>query len=201
VPIKPAFSAVELLLVAGIASILVAIAVPGYMEAKARAETADVSSLLRQVEMGLVQYKIAYNHFLDPPYSIVSPNPLRRLVNTELVNFEPVDRFKDGLIGYGGYYVDPYLGYGYWTPEGDEYHPTLNMINQDVGVASSGGNNGYVSVNRYWYLKSIGPDQTDWNDEGGERNSNKKNRLGRMVDYDPTNGVFSLGEIIRYGSL
>ncbi len=199
-PIKPAFSAVELLLVAGIASILVAIAVPGYMEAKARAETADVASLLRQVEMGLVQYKVDYNHFLDPPYSPVSPNPLRRLVNTQLVNFDPVDRFKDGLRGYGGYYADQYLGYGHLTPDREEFQPTLNRINQDIGIASSGSNTGYVSVNRYWYVKSIGPDQTDWNDEGGERNSNKKNRLG-MVEYDPTNGVFSLGEIIRYGSL
>lgn len=47
-PIKPAFSAVELLLVAGITAILVAIAVPGYLDAKVRAEVTNVNISLKK---------------------------------------------------------------------------------------------------------------------------------------------------------
>ena len=43
-------------------------------------------------------------------------------------------------------------------------------------------------------LKSIGPDQTHFLDEGGGRGSRKRDSI---TEYNPTNGVFSLGEIIR----
>ncbi|MBN2329871.1 MAG: hypothetical protein JXR73_22210 [Candidatus Omnitrophica bacterium] len=193
-PIKPAFSAVELLLVAGISAILVAIAVPGYMEAKARAETSDVQNTLRQVEIALYQYKVDYNQYPEAS-SLGSPNPLRRLMQAQLISFEPVDRFKDDNLRHlGGYYSDQYLWYGYMTPEKQEFSETLIRINKAASLASSNSSLGFVPDSRYWFLKSIGPDRTDWHDEGGERNSKKTNILG-MVEYNPTNGVFSLGEI------
>ncbi len=196
---KPAFSAVELLLVAGIASILVAIAVPGYMEAKARAETTDVRAMQRQVGNAILQYKIDCNQFPEPCI-FGSPNTLHRLVQKDFMSVEPSDRFKDNnLKGLGGYYSDPYLWYGWLTPDREEYKPTLTQINDAIS-SSSGNSLGILPEKRYWFLKSIGPDQTDWHDEGGERNSKKSNILG-MVQYDATNGVFSLGEIIDVGNL
>lgn len=196
---KPAFSAVELLLVAGISAILVAIAVPGYMEAKARAETTDVKNMQRQVSWAIISYKLDCNQFPEP-CTLGSPNPLYRLVQKQSINFEPKDRFKDeNLKGLGGYYSDPYLWYGWMTPEREEYKPTIMQISITASL-SSGNNLGFVPDGRYWFLKSIGTDQTDWHDEGGERNSKKPNALG-MVEYNPTNGVFSLGEIIEIRNL
>ena len=63
-PIQPGFSAIELLLVAGIISLLVAIAVPNYMEAKIRAEVSDVKITLQRCENALIQYKVGYNRNL-----------------------------------------------------------------------------------------------------------------------------------------
>lgn len=194
---KPAFSAVELLLVAGICAILVAIAVPGYMEAKVRAETADVRNMLRQVELAISQYRMDYNVFPEQ-CSLQSQNPLRRL--SQYITSEPLDRFKNNnLRAWGGYYSDPYLWFGYMTPEREEFTLTLSQINKAASLSSS-NSLGFIPDSRYWFLKSIGPDQTDWHDEGGERNSKKINSLG-MVQYDPTNGVFSLGEIYNIRNL
>ena len=47
-PFKPAFSVIELLLVAGIISILVSIAVPGYLDAKLRAEVVDTKNYVTE---------------------------------------------------------------------------------------------------------------------------------------------------------
>lgn len=188
---KPAFSAVELLLVAGISAILVAIAVPGYMEAKARAETADVQNMMRQTEMAISQYRLDFNQYPEQ-CSLQTSNPLRRLV--QFISSEPLDRFKDNnLRTLGSYYSDPYLWYGFMTPEREEFTQALSQINKTASLSST-ANIKFTPDSRYWYLKSIGPDQTDWHDEGGERNSKKMNLMG-MILYDPTNGVFSLGEI------
>lgn len=196
---KPAFSAVELLLVAGISSILVAIAVPGYMEAKARAQTVHVQDMLRQVDMAIAQYRLEYNQFPEQ-CTLGAPNSLRRLIQTQIISFEPLDRFKvENLRPLGGYYADSYLWYGYMTPEREEFNLTLAMINKAAALSST-SNLGLLPDSRYWFIKSIGPDQTDWHDEGGERNS-KKNNIQGMVQYDPSNGVFSLGEIYKIRTL
>ncbi|MFB3788388.1 MAG: type IV pilin protein [bacterium] len=194
-PIKPSFSAVELLLVAGICAILVAIAVPGYMEAKTRAEVADAKNTVLQVYHGIIQYKIDYNKYPEPP-APYGPNPLRRLINSQLITFEPVDRFKENVRDYGDKYSDPYLGYDYISSKIPVYQLTLARLK----AKSTYSSNPFSPDMSYYYIKSIGPDQTDFRDEGGARTYNKHNELG-LVEYDPTNGVFSLGEIVKFANL
>ncbi|MBI1387461.1 MAG: hypothetical protein GC154_03330 [bacterium] len=188
-PIKPAFSAVELLLVAGISAILVAIAVPGYLDAKVRAEVVDVKWTLKVINDGLIQYHLESSDFPEAP-SMQSPKPLLRLYDGNMLTQEPVDRFKKGLKGMGGFYDDVLIGYDYIDPNNRLYRGYHARLTAKVGVPRSSYNS------KYWILKSIGPDQTDFRDEAQGRLSGVPNEMG-VVDYDPTNGTFSLGEITR----
>jgi type II secretory pathway pseudopilin PulG len=189
---KFGFSAVELLLVAGIISILVAMSVPRYLEMKVRAEVVDVKVTMRDTTNSLYKYKIDYGKFPETS-SPLGPNSLSRLVKTNMIEREPVDRFKLGLKAYGGYYAESYLFYDsmYHAPNQvvkpyarlmAQYNlSSLNMKNDDTA----------------WILRSIGPDQMDYRDEGNIRGSNKWNKYG-VVEYDATNGVFSPGEITSF---
>ena len=190
-PINPGFSAVELLLVAGIIAILVAIAVPGYLEAKVRAEIADVNNTLTLVHHALIQYKVEYNQFPEKPLLVYGyPNPLTRLVNTQFLPTEPLDRFKERLKEYGEYYSDPLMGYDYMDPNKAVFTKIFAKVSanaKNMFVGSKG--------NEYWFIKSIGPDQIDYRDEGGGKRISHNQNMQGIVDYNPTNGVFSLGEI------
>ncbi len=192
-PIKPAFSAVELLLVAGISAILVAIAVPGYLDAKVRAEVVDMRLTLREIQGALLQYKIDYNKILPfkNSYAYSSPSPLLKLSQLQMLSAKPEDRFKKGLKGYGGFYADPYVSYENPTPKNPVYQ---NILARMIANSPNSALTENISEN-YWLLRSIGPDQTDFRDEGLGRGSNNKNPLN-MIEYDPSNGVFSLGEIL-----
>ncbi len=193
-PIKPAFSAVELLLVAGISAILVVIAMPGYMDAKIRAEVADAKLSVREVNNAIIQYKIDFNQFPEAPqYGM--PNPLHRLVKNQYLSYTPNDRFKEGLEGIGGYYADTSIGFDYMYSKNPAYQLTLKRRNSRIASTS----NGFTSenANTTWYVKSIGPDRTDFHDEGFGRGSNTPNLLD-LVEWDPTNGLISLGEIVRF---
>ncbi len=184
---KPAFSAVELLLVAGISAILVAIAVPGYMEAKVKAEVADVNQTIKQTHYALISYRMDHNNFPEPR----TRGSLKRLNLNNYMNKEPIDRFKEKLGGFGGHYSEPYLGYSYLEPQYTMHSKIFARIKSGYNITVNSEQN-----QGPWYLKSIGPDQTDYLDEGGGRSSNIANYL---LDYDPTNGTFSLGEIIQVG--
>lgn len=191
---KPAFSAVELLLVAGISAILVAIAVPNYMEAKVRAEVVDTSLTLRNVRIGLYQYKLDFGQYpskkdASNPLSVHPMYKLYELYNDSVMTKFPEDRFKKGLQGHGGYYDEPLLDYGFLELN-SIYEPLRARLKENSQVRINDNQN-----RGPWVLRSIGPDQTDFRDEMGGRGSNRQNPAS-VVEYDPTNGVFSLGEII-----
>lgn len=189
-PIKPAFSAVELLLVAGISAILVAIAVPNFLEAKVRAEVVDVRATLINCQNALIQYGVSFNKI--PEIHPNSPPPMSRLVRAGMLSLEPIDRFKEGLQdkGFGALYADPYIGF-------DNLETMLSRtVYAKVVRGMNGAFNNKTTAELAWVLKSIGPDQTDFQDEGLERGTNRPNPMG-IVRYDPSNGVFSLGEILQ----
>lgn len=189
-PIKPAFSAIELLLVAGVTAILVAIAVPGYLDAKVRAEVVDVQVSLNMVSNALLQYHLETSEFPEAR-PVGDRHPLTRLYMTDFLTQEPVDRFKTNLEGLGGVYTNSYFGYAYVDPAAPTFR---HFHSQLMAKAAAGGGSTYNS--KYWFLNSIGPDQTHYRDEGQGRGSGVGNQLG-VVEYDPTNGTFSLGEITR----
>lgn len=192
-PIKPAFSAVELLLVAGISAILVVIAMPGYMDAKIRAEVADATLTVREVKHAIIQYKLDFNKYPESP-QFGMPHPLNRLVQHQYLSNTPNDRFKEGLEGIGGYYSDQIIGFDYMFPNNPVYQLTLKRRSSTIASNSNTYNN---DIQYAWFVKSIGPDRTDFHDEGFGRGSNNPNPLD-LVEWDVSNGLISLGEIVNF---
>lgn len=188
---KFAISPLELLLVAGISAVMVIIAVPGYMDAQTRTRVMDTKVAQRYITNGLLLYKLDTNEFPEPP-SLQSPQPLRRLLSTEIAKQIPADRFKDGLTGEGGFYADPWITYDRVESKRIARHKAFSHRITSLGVPT----NKSSSSSMYWFLKSIGPDRTDYRDEAEGRHSSRPNPLG-IVDYDPSNGIMSQGEIIR----
>ena len=173
---KPAFSVIELLLVAGIISIIVAIAVPNYMDAKVRAQVTQVRLDLNQVEGALQFYHLDTNHY--PPLF-----GLKLLEQGPWLSGRPaLDRFKEDspypfpslYLDYG--FVDSNearrAGRGQWMAK---------TIASPVQPMQSEGR-------EVWVLSSVGPERSI-------------TRLGQNLPtpYDPTNGVLSPGKIYRVG--
>ena len=135
----------------------------------------------------LYLYKVDNNKYPERQVLFSLYNPLTRLVKGEQLATEPVDRFKEGLKGYGGLYGDSCISYF----DLDPMNPLFAKVrNREINRRS------ITSRDIPWFIKSIGPDQMDMYDEGMERGSNRANPIG-LIEYDVTNGVFSLGEIFR----
>lgn len=191
-PVSPGFSAIELLLVAGIISLLVAVAVPNFLDAKVRTEVAEVQTTLDRTNSAIIVYRTDYNRL--PEKSTYSSGPaLQRLVNANYPQFDtiPLDRFKTGLDNelLGPLYEDNYI--------------TYDNLNNPQSAATYGKlfrRDRYDSFtpgsNNQWIVKSIGPDRTDFLDEGLGRGTFQQNLAGLTI-YNPSNGVFSLGEIVK----
>ena len=181
------FTLIELLVVVGIIAILALIALPNYLLAQTRAKTAAVKSDLRVLAGGLEMYLTDSNHY--PPASGVgwyytSPfaNPVSRrlILLTTPVSYltsVPGDRFPP-REGYAVPDPEPYDTYDY--VDADAFPPLGS------GITSGGA----------YRIASAGPDlyqayggrpfyQVDANEVG--------------VEYDPTNGVISQGDIVRVG--
>jgi type II secretory pathway pseudopilin PulG len=191
-PVSPGFSAIELLLVAGIISLLVAVAVPNFLDAKVRAEVADVQITLNRTSNAIKMYRTDYNR-LPEKLTFSSGPSLQRLVNAGYpqVSSIPVDRFKTGLDSelLGPLYEDNYITYdNINNPQSlNTYSKLLRRERYDSFTPGS---------NNQWILKSIGPDRTDFADEGLGRGTFQQN-LNGLTLYDTSNGIFSLGEIVK----
>lgn len=196
-PVSPGFSAIELLLVAGIISLLVAVAVPNFLDAKVRAEVADVHATLSRTNNAIQLYRTEYNRFPEKTALTYSSGPaLQQLVNAGYpqVDTIPVDRFKTGLDSetLGPLYSDNYISYD--NANSPSFTTYGKLWRRDsAGSFASGFSN-------KWIVKSIGPDRTDFLDEGLGRGTFQQNLSGLTL-YDTSNGIFSLGEIVKKGSL
>ena len=172
---KPAFSVIELLLVAGIISILVAIAVPNYLDAQVRAQVTQVRLDLNRVEGALHYYHLDTNRY-PPAYG------LNHLENGPWLSGRPAyDRFKEGpSIAFPTQYLD----YGYM----DLSDRKLADNNRWMGKTTAAvGLQVPRNTNQAWVLSSVGPER-------------KMTLVGsRLTPYDPTNGVISPGKVFRVG--
>jgi prepilin-type N-terminal cleavage/methylation domain-containing protein len=183
------FTLIELLIVIGIISILALIAAPNFLQAQTRAKVAAVKSDLRVIAGSIEMYVIDNNHY--PPSSGVGwyhedgfANPLSRrlIVLTTPISYMtsiPKDRFPP-REGWGGFDATPFDTYDYVEAD--------SVPSWGSGITSGGA----------WRVSSAGPDL--YQAYGGRPIMNPDaNEVG--VEYDPTNGVVSVGDICRVGSL
>jgi prepilin-type N-terminal cleavage/methylation domain-containing protein len=204
---RKAFTLIELLIVVAIIAILAAIAVPNFLEAQMRSKVSRVKADMRSLATGIESYTVDNNKaptvwlrdepgisgqsvfFAEITSGAVSPRfkrittPVAYMTSILRDVFVNVGRVKtvDGNVAKG------YDTYDYFTD-----YDTL------TGPLSSHGGGAANTCGANWRVVSAGPDgimafgggyvgqPVAWGEQG--------------VDYDPTNGTVSSGDIVRIGS-
>jgi type II secretion system protein G len=178
VTMKQAFTLIELLIVVAIIGILAAIAVPNFLNAQVRAKIANAVSDMRALDTALEMYRMDNGHY---PYwrdsGGTNVNPVNRRfipLTTPMayISSVPQDPF---IYGAPGARLDDsqhvaYVTYDYIEARSQQLHGNLPL--------------GAAFRCAEWRINGYGPDST--------------NNTG-TVTYDVSNGLRSVGDLIRLG--
>jgi len=199
------FTLIELLIVVAIIAILAAIAVPNFLEAQVRSKVSRAKSDMRTITTALESYYIDANKYpacyeqhaqvrwsapySEPPFHSRVPSLLTTPV--AYLTSLPDDPFKVGKIP-PNVANDAQLRF---MPARFVYFNWAHMRALFPSSFSSSTNFGNAErLSGAWLFYSVGPDADEFN-----RSSNAEPLVGRKVyvDYDPTNGTVSTGNIFR----
>ncbi len=205
-----AFTLIELLIVVAIIAILAAIAIPNFLEAQVRSKVSRTKADMRSMAVAIEAYTVDYNkpmgakppRFLCPgcsgfggPSVFGIPTPTTGWVSPRFIwvttpiayitsvlrdPFAVMDRVKDP----NGTVSTQYDCYDYFTGTAVCNPPSENRC---AGVSSGAA----------WRMVSAGPDGIMAFGGGTVQQSASWRDLG--MDYDPTNGTVSAGDIVRIG--
>ena len=181
------FTLIELLIVVAIIAILAAIAVPNFLEAQTRSKVSRAQADMRTIATALESYQTDFNKY--PPdaifillHGLPLQIPLLRVVTTPVAYLTqlPDDPFFDRYYTPG----DPsYKDYRYWAQDTKKFYMTRPLA-KDIG--------------KEWNLYSFGPDlENNWGSWALLGDDLFYSMGGQY--YDPTNGIVSIGDIIRMG--
>lgn len=165
---------IELLVVVAILAILAAIAAVNFHDASVRSKVARVHADMRTIAGALTMYRTDRGAW--PPAAIDDLQLLR-----------PLDALTTPVAYLGSVPEDP------WGPCGYDFAPEFRVagysykdaVTTSVGMpAETYGDLWREDPRRAWLLHSPGPNRI-WD-------------VSPYVDYDPTNGTASLGDISRF---
>ena len=205
-----AFTLIELLIVVAIIAILAAIAVPNFLEAQVRSKVSRAKNDMRAIATGLEAYVVDHNHY--PPsalpnaagaYQWIDPWMARlKWVTTPVAFMSSItkDTFypprtrgnaNPSADGIARFYATT-KGYDVYQYAEDYYAWNLYMGNPgSLGFDPKGltDNNG---VDVTYVLISYAPDRI--------YNFMMPDMVDKLkLEYDPTNGTMSDGDIMRFG--
>ncbi|MFH1741513.1 MAG: prepilin-type N-terminal cleavage/methylation domain-containing protein [bacterium] len=196
-----AFTLIELLIVVAIIGILAAIAVPNFLNARIRAEVARVEGDLKSISTAHEMWKMDNGNYIRYPVSVSLTHPL--ILNNLTTPLAYIN---------GGGLADPF--YESWEVDNDSnkpryyYQNTLEdwvagkfgLYNTGLGQYLGGPLPGaYI----YW-IGSCGPDLNNNGDQTPSGDSRRRKQTfsapqNQYIDYDPSNGIESAGDITRLG--
>lgn len=204
------FTLIELLIVVAIIAILAAIAVPNFLEAQTRAKVSRVKSDLRTMATAMEAYYIDNNSYtkdnegaMDVTQTAITydqrangaielTTPIAYISSIMSDPFAP----KDNSVGAS-------QTYGYRIGSGDWSYPPGTMPKDEQDAIATFAQKGQVSA---WVSFSPGPDEVrnrnsykcfPWKPVGTKDAAKPGPTF--YLDYDPTNGSISKGDIYRYG--
>lgn len=200
---RRAFTLIELLIVVAIIAVLAAIAVPNFLEAQARAKTSAVLSDMRSVKTALEAYQVDYG------------------------TYPHIAGDDDNVMHMGGMMRMPFVPVSLTTPISymnqiplDPFNP-VNMADHDHSfIYLSQSNIPEAMMQQYranveqrpldgvyaprYALYSTGPDRS-YGAMAMQMDPGPPPTYGLMfmpddtvVQYDPTNGTMSAGDIVRF---
>lgn len=193
------FTLVELLVVVAIIMILAAIGASNYMNATIRAKVSVCQNNMRVIENAILLYRTdngKYPAFYRReqkdngfnPWQVIVPMRKRLSVLTTPISY--IKTVPD----------DPFPVVECTDRSSVLFYDTFDYADAD-SLASFGKDIGGKTSGSKWRLSSPGPDQIQA--FGGLIAEigvdSPSNQLG--VDYDPTNGVISFGDIVRVGEI
>lgn len=200
-----AFTLIELLIVVAIIAILAAIAVPNFLEAQTRAKISRNKADMRAVATAIESYKLDWNQYpiweahvtgvwappgraiVSWPYHIWTPSRVSTPV--AYISSLPQDPFQ------------PKVHHPTWDDPGSDhgrgrlfvrhvYQPMAYLMKRTD--AQPWYPEAYRVAGDYFQM-SNGPDREYFNTAPGGINTDFR----PFIDYDPSNGTISLGNIIR----
>ena len=192
-----AFTLIELLIVIAIIAILAAIALPNFLEAQTRAKVSRAMADMRSMSTAIEAYYVDNNAY-----------PRGRAAGTEVTtNYVPLSRRVVPLTTPVAYMtsVPPDAfpatrgseGLEAWQIDTYDYFDADSDMDEDKTRPEYP--QGEKNSTRFcvWRLSSAGPDL--YQSFGMERQSSGA-PLEHGVEYDPTNGTLSIGDILRLGA-